>query len=141
MLPPFCPDFSNRKTSNCDFITTYEDCNQNLLMTFNSNRKHSIEFNYPFAFLEENNSLFLNAGSNFKSNQKNSMDEKEFQLIFDNSLKFDDKDFDIITDIILENQNSSNSESIDSPKNSTLEEGYEFCEGKDDIIDQFLDCN
>jgi hypothetical protein len=80
---------------------------------------------------------------------KKPMDEKDFQIIFDNPFKFENKEINeenYASDIILLDRmnSSSNTKSNynESRKNSSDVEVYGYTlDNNKDIIDEFLDCS
>ena len=124
--------------------------NVSFLKTFNSGndvnyRKKSTDFSYPFNFINDN-SIFLSAAKNFF---RKPFDEKDFKIIFDNSFKFETKEFheddSSIEIILLDNANSFNNTQSNyngMRKISNEMEVYEYnLDNNRDIIDEFLHCS
>jgi hypothetical protein len=110
-----------------------------------SNRKSSIDFNYPnFNFINDN-SIFI---SNSSIRQSIKAEEKEFQLVFENSFKFaeansnndkmnyDHFDHDVSAILFLDENASSQRKSSTESSNltNTKSDNVDM-----DIIDQFME--
>lgn len=96
-----------------------------------SNRKSSIDFNYGFNLFNDN-SIFTANNNSFRSSLK--VEEKEFQLVFENSFKKEEELFynDDVDGIFFVEENLS------SQRKSSFEidDPVKF---NNDIIEQFMD--